>query len=190
MNLVFLLEEASARDLLKSVVPRLVPAETNATYLVFEGKQDLERQVARKIRGWQMSDSAFVVLRDQDAADCRSVRQQLLDRVAGVGRSQILVRVACRQLESWIIGDWNAVSQAFGDPKLAAQGKKALYRQPDSISQPVDELRKFLPAYQKRDGARRVGPFLDPSRNNSQSFRAFCEGIKRLVDEARNPETR
>jgi hypothetical protein len=123
-NLVFLLEEPSAKDLLQGLLPRLVPAATPIYYLVFEGKQDLERQIVRKLRGRRLPDSAFVVLRDQDAADCHIVKERLTSRVAESGRQLTLVRVACRELESWIVGDWRAVAQAFDRPTLDAHSSK------------------------------------------------------------------
>ena len=54
MNLVFLLEEPSARDLLTGLLPKLLPESVHVHYLVFDGKQDLERQLVRKLRGWRM----------------------------------------------------------------------------------------------------------------------------------------
>ena len=183
INLVFVLEEPSAKDLLEGLLPRLLPEDVAVHYLVFEGKQDLEKQIKRKLRGWQRPDSAFVVLRDQDAADCRVVKAKLSGLVSESGQTSTLVRVACRELESWVIGDWAAVAQAFDKPHLAAQSTKEAYRNPDSLSLPVGELRKFIPEYQKRDGARRVGRLLDPARNQSPSFRAFCSGVRRLLSE-------
>jgi hypothetical protein len=179
--LVFLLEEPSAKDLLQGLVPRLPWAGLRIQYLVFEGKQDLERQLVRKLRSWLALDSVFVVLRDQDAADCVDVKNALRDLVAQSGRERVLVRVACHELESWVIGDWHAVAQAFEKPQLSAQAQKAIYRQPDRLANPLGELRKFLPEYQKRDGARRVGVLLDPDRNQSHSFRAFWSGLNGLL---------
>lgn len=179
-HLVFLLEEPSARDLLEGLLPKLVPESIGIHYLIFEGKQDLERQMVNKMRLWQRPGAAFVVLRDQDAADCRTVKQGLIERVTESGRSPCLVRVACRELEAWIVGDWASIARAFGRPGLAAHGQKQVFRAPDGIQRPVEAIRQFVPEYQKRDGARRVGPLLDPGRNQSQSFRAFCSGLKRL----------
>jgi len=179
-HLVFLLEEQSARDLLEGLLPRVLPDSIRVHYLVFEGKQDLERQMVQKMRHWRMPDSAFVVLRDQDAAECRAVKAKLAALVAESGRSPSLVRVACRELESWVAGDWAAIAQAFERPSLAAHGQKQAFRAPDGIQRPVEAIRQFIPEYQKRDGARRVGPLLDPDRNQSQSFRAFCSGLRRL----------
>lgn len=179
-HLVLLLEEPSAKDLLQGLLPRLVPEGTSITYLVFEGKQDLEAQLTRKLRGWRIKDSAFVVLRDQDAGDCRAVKARLISRVQHSGKTA-LVRVACRELESWIVGDWHAVAKAFDKPQLAAQALKETFRDPDQLVHPVESLRSFLPEYQKRDGARRVGPLLDPTRNRSKSFRVFCAGVSALM---------
>jgi hypothetical protein len=180
-HLVFLLEEPSARDLLEGLLPRLLPPEILVYYLVFEGKQDLERQLVRKLRGWCRPDPAFVVLRDQDAAECRVVKDRLLALVTESNRQPTLVRVACKELESWVVGDWEAVGRAFNRSSLAAQSQKEPYRDPDQLVRPVEALRKFIPDYQKRDGARRLGLLLDPTRNQSRSFQAFCSGIKKLI---------
>jgi hypothetical protein len=181
--MVFLLEEPSARDLLQGLLPRILPPGIHVQYLVFEGKQDLEKQLVGKMKGWRVPESAFVVLRDQDAADCHDVKRRLTDLVQQSGRRPSLVRVACRELESWVIGDWQAVADAFEQPKLAAQSVKEAHREPDRIVRPVETLRQFVPEYQKRDGARRIGLLLDPARNRSRSFVAFCAGIAKLVEE-------
>lgn len=81
---VFLLEEPSARALLEALMPRLYP-DVDTRYLVFEGMQDLENNLARRIRGWRAPDSYFIVLRDQDSGDCRRVKSRLTELVAQSG---------------------------------------------------------------------------------------------------------
>lgn len=115
-HLVFLLEEPSARDLLESFLPGfLEDREFAIKYLTFEGKQDLERNIAGKLRRWNLERSAFIILRDQDAAPCLEVKRRLAELAAASGRTPTLVRVACHELESWILGDWAAVAEAFGE---------------------------------------------------------------------------
>ena len=63
-NLVFLLKEKSAEAMLKIITKRILPAGIATYFITFEGKQDLERNVERKIRHWVMPDSSFVVMRD------------------------------------------------------------------------------------------------------------------------------
>ena len=182
MNLVFLLEELSARDLLEGLLPRLLPQSVTTYFLVFEGKQDLERQLVRKLRGWRRPHSSFVVLRDQDAGDCAVVKKGLLAKVDESGRDNTLVRIACRDLEAWVVGDWASVAVAFNRPQLAGLSNKEAFRDPDVVVRPVEALRKHLPEYQKRDGARRLGKLLDPQTNKSRSFQVFCAGVQRLAE--------
>jgi hypothetical protein len=121
-TLVFLLEEPSARDLLVGLLPRLLPPTFQVQYLVFEGKQDLEKQLVAKLRGWRAPHSAFVVLRDQDAADCHAVKRKLSDLVKLSGRTPTLVRVACRELESWFVGDYRPGCRSAIDTNCSSFG--------------------------------------------------------------------
>ena len=118
MNLVFLLEEPSARELLKGLLPRVVHQSVWIRYIVFEGKQDLEKNVIRRLRGWRAPNSVFVVLRDQDAADCLTVKRELVRKCEEAGKPETIVRIACRELESWYFGDLAAVGGALRDPLM------------------------------------------------------------------------
>ncbi|MDM8547811.1 hypothetical protein QUF61_15070 [Candidatus Venteria ishoeyi] len=42
-ELVFLLEEPSARAMLEGLLPKIIPQDTFVRYLVFEGKQELKK---------------------------------------------------------------------------------------------------------------------------------------------------
>lgn len=179
-----MLEEPSARDLLEGLLPQLIPealAKLDIRFIVFEGKQDLEKRMPIRMQAWRAPDSHFVVLRDQDSADCEEVKQHLVELAQTAGRGDALIRVACRELESWVVGDWTALAEAFAMPALARQANKRKFRDPDALHSPVTELRRHIAEYQKRDGARRVGPLLDPERNSSTSFRVFCSGLKALA---------
>lgn len=180
-TLVFMLEEPSAQDALQGFLPSILPAEIQVVFMVFAGKQDLEKRIARRMRAWLRPDTLFVVLRDQDNGDCRTIKHELVEKCREAGRPDTLVRIACRELEAWFVGDWAAVAQGFSLPNVANWNEKALYREPDRLGSPVIELRKAIPTYQKRDGARRIGTHLDLLRNCSPSFKAFVEGVRKLV---------
>ena len=111
MNLVFLLEEPSAREMLKGLLPRVLPHPMQIRYIVFEGKQDLEKNIIRRLRGWRVPDSVFVVLRDQDAADCLTVKRKLARKCEEAGKPETIVRIACREIE-FIEGIRRAVAEA------------------------------------------------------------------------------
>lgn len=77
MVLVFLLEEPSAKIMLEGVLPKVLPPAVDVHYMVFEGKQDLHKRMVMCMQYWQKPDSRFIVLCDQDNANCHQVRQEL-----------------------------------------------------------------------------------------------------------------
>jgi len=185
MNLVFLLEEPLAREMLKGLLPRLVHHSVQIRYVVFEGKQDLEKNIVRRLRGWRAPDSVFVVLRDQDAANCLTVRRKLAQKCHEAGKPETIIRIACRELESWYFGDLAAVGDALALPNLTRYAKLKKYRIPDAIHAPGNELRKISRnTYQKVAGSRAIGPGLSPDNNLSHSFGVFVAGIRRAVANA------
>ena len=181
-KLVFFLEEPSAREMLKNFLPRILPNKVTVRYVVFEGKQDLERQLGRKLRGWRVPDTRFVVMRDKDNADCLKVKCRLVRICRDAGKPDVLVRILCHELESWYLGDLNAVELGLRIAGLAQKQEKSRYRSPDRIANPVQELRRLTrDRYQKIDGSRAVGLHLSPDGNRSHSFTVFVSGLRRLV---------
>jgi hypothetical protein len=51
-ELVFLLEEESAKVMIEGILPKLLTPVITPRYIVFEGKQDLEKSMLRKLRGY------------------------------------------------------------------------------------------------------------------------------------------
>ena len=182
MKLVFLLEEPSIKEMLKGLLPRLVPDITDITYIVFEGKSDLENNIVRRLRKWRHPASAFVVVRDQDSSDCIGLKEALVRKCHQAGRGDTVVRIACRELESWYFGDLAAVERGLGVADLVRYGKKSRYRIPDDIQVPSRELMKITRnAYQKVSGSRAIGPYMRLDMNRSHSFRVFLEGVRRAA---------
>ena len=185
MNLVFFLEEPSAREMLKGLLPRILPDVIALRYVVFEGKQDLEKNLMRRLRGWRAPNSVFVVLRDQDSGDCVAIKQTLAAKCRDARRPETIVRIACRELESWYFGDLDAVERGLNIRNLVRYGHKRQYRVPDDVRSPAVELSRITcNAYQKVSGARDIGPELSPVINKSHSFQVFIEGVRRAVRDA------
>ena len=180
--LVFLLEEESAKNMLEGIVPRLVPEGVHVQYMTFSGKQDLEKQMVRKIRFWLEPDSRFIILRDQDSGDCSVIKARLLELARQSGKADVcLVRIACRELESFFLDDLAAVAQALTLPALAGKQNKTPYRRPDSIANAAEELKKLTGnRYSKLAGSRAIGPCLSlDGSNRSHSFGVLVEAIYR-----------
>lgn len=183
-ELVFFLEEPSAREMLKGILPKFLPDNVCVQYVVFEGKQDLEKRLPMRLKAWQAPNAKFIVMRDQDSGNCVTIKQNLLDKCAKSGQPDALVRIACHELETFYLGDLNAVAAAIGPGAIARSQSKAKYRDPDRLANPSEELKKLAPTYQKVSGSRAIGPLLDINNNKSNSFNALVSGVRRLLGEA------
>lgn len=184
-TLVFLLEEESAKNMLIPVVKRLVPEEIPVQYITFNGKQDLERQLVKKIRFWCDPGSRFIILRDKDSADCGVIKQRLLVLAQESGKADVcLVRIACHELESFFLGDLAAVAQGLHIPAVAAMQDKQKFRAPDALANAAEELKKLTKGkYSKLAGSRAIGPHLKlDGSNRSHSFGVLLEAIRRQAD--------
>ncbi|HHB75554.1 MAG TPA: DUF4276 family protein [Desulfobulbus sp.] len=181
--IVFFLEEPSAREMLKGILPSILPETVDPRYIVFQGKQHMEKQLKKRIRGWCLPNTEFVVMRDQDFADCHDVKEKLVKLCRDAGRPDTLVRIACHELESFYLGDLAAVEKGLHVINLACKQNSAKFRDPDHLVSPDKELERITAKkYQKVSGSRAIGPHLQLNDNRSKSFMALITGIKQLVD--------
>nr|VFK66482.1 MAG: protein of unknown function (DUF4276) [Candidatus Kentron sp. UNK]VFK71683.1 MAG: protein of unknown function (DUF4276) [Candidatus Kentron sp. UNK] len=184
-ELVFFLEEPSTREMMKGVLSRLLPDDIAIRYVVFEGKQDLHKRLPGKLQGWIKQDARFVVLRDQDRGNCIETKRQLSAISQDAGKDDVLIRIACHELESWYLGDLDAVEKGLGVGGIAKNQDTKKYRDPDRLTNPFQELNRLTKqAYQKVSGSRNIGPHLSLKDNCSHSFMVFISGIRRLIEGA------
>ncbi|MEZ7892933.1 MAG: DUF4276 family protein [Candidatus Wallbacteria bacterium] len=184
INLVFFLEEPSAREMLKVFLPNLfldINTKLNFIFIVFEGKSDLEKQIENKLKSWNKPNCKFIILRDKDSGNCCNIKSELVQKCINAGKN-CLVRIACYELESWYIEDLKAVEKAFKINGLSAKQYKEKYRQPDNLSKPSTELEILTKyQYQKVSGSKKIGTYLSTTKNTSHSFNVFISGLKNMV---------
>jgi hypothetical protein len=183
-EVVFLLEEESAKVMLEIVFRRLVPEPAGVIprFLVFEGKQDLEKQLAPKIRGYLNPQARFIILRDQESGDCQHVKARLSSLCPATHQSRTKVRIACRELEAFYLGDLQAVEKALEVKALGARQRRARYRNPDAMESPAKELEKATSyRYQKVSGSRAIAPHLDLDEPRSRSFFHLLQAIREAI---------
>ncbi len=188
-ELVFLLEETSAKAMLESLLPRLLHPTIKPRILAFEGKQDLEKQLVRKMKNYINPHSRFIVMRDQDAApDCLIIKARLLAKcVAADQQEKALVRIACRTLETFYLADLAAVEAGLKLNGLSKQQMQTKFRNPDYLQNPDIELQTLTRLrYQKISGSRAIGQHLDINNKRSNSFKNLITGIKRMEQELLN----
>jgi hypothetical protein len=180
LNLVFLLEEPSMRDLLDQLLPRILPSGVYFQTIPHRGKTDLRKSIPKKLKAWQIPNTRFIIVHDQDSHDCQQLKQELLAVCKAAGRDDVLVRIVCQELEAWYFGDLKAVEQAFAVKGLQSLADKKAYRNPDLIPKPSAELAKRIPSFQKGLAAQLIPVHMDIEHNRSKSFQNLITGLQTL----------
>jgi hypothetical protein len=182
-RVVFLLEEPSMREFLGQWLPRLVPdwrAGEHFLLIPHEGRSDLDRSIPIKLKAWREPGVRFVVVRDNDGADCLALKQRLRERCALGGRDAV-VRIVCQELEAWYMADRLALQEAFPEAAASLRRLEKRFPDPDLCLKPSVELERALPDFQKHDAARRMGRRIVPERSRSSSCRLFARTVMALA---------
>ena len=178
-QLVCLVEEPSAREMLNGILPRL--GVQHYQFIVFEGKQDLQKRLTRTLKVWQKLNCVFFILRDKDAGDCHKIKKELLELCISTGK-EVFIRIACHELESFYLGDLAAVEQGLGITGISGYQNKKKFRDPDRLSNPAQELLSLINGvYQKVLGSRKISQYLNLRENRSHSFKVLIEAISRIM---------
>lgn len=183
-RIVFLLEEPSMRALLDDWLPRLFPGWVDGLHFLcvpHEGKSDLDRSIARKLAAWRIPDDRFVILRDNDNANCIDLKARLHALCTQGGQPETLIRLVCQELESWYLGDLSALAAAFEQPKVDTPALRKRFAHPDDWQKPSIEVKRLAPGFQKISGARTMARHLNPAINSSRSLHAFVAGVQNLA---------
>ena len=200
MHVEFLLEEPSAEEALRQLLPKILSTESTFELRNLQGKENLLKQLQTRLQGyanWNMPDLRIVVLVDRDSADCENLKRQLEAAAQAVGLSTktsaqggafvVLNRIAIEELEAWFFGDVNAIVAAYPKVPLTL-GEQAKYRDPDAIAGGTAEaLERVLQGkgyhpggLAKLKAARDIAQHMDPTRNRSKSFQVFIAGLAAL----------
>lgn len=185
-ELVFLLEERSALAMLESLLPRMLNKDVAFRLIPFDGKQDLEKQLIRKIRGYLNHKARFIVLRDQDNhPNGVQLKKRLLDLCQKSGKGDVcLIRIACTELETFYLADLQAVEAGLEIKGLASRQQSKKFRAPDRLGSPSRELKELTAnRYEKVAGSRAIGQHLRLDNERSSSFRNLIAGIRRMESE-------
>ncbi|MEI8128827.1 MAG: DUF4276 family protein [bacterium] len=185
-NIVFILEEKSAKALLENMLPRLFhEINYNIQYITFSGKQDLLKNIEGKILGWKVPNTLFFVLCDKDNDDCIELKQKRLSKCRNhSSEQQSVIRIACRELETFYLGDLEAVENALNARDIKRHQLNKNCRNPDEMQgKPSDYLNQLTGnAYQKTAGSREIGKHiqLEVGINKSTCFNYFISALKNL----------
>ena len=187
VQIIFLLEEPSMKEMLNILLPKIIPDGISYQCIPHEGKQDLEKSIPRKLNAFS-KETKFIIIRDKDSGDCIKIKQKLSQLCQQGNRNDTLIRIVCHELESWFLGDLQAVEKGFKlkNGKLSKLQDKVKYRNPDNISSPKQELRKLVSLYQPVSGSRAIAKHLNLEANKSKSFQVFICGLEKLIGELKS----
>ncbi len=176
--IVFLTEEASMQVTLATLIRALYPHLIEGMHwwvLKFSGKSDLEKNIPQKMRNWNHGDPLFVILRDNDGSDCIALKKHLGKLASSTGKP-FKVRVVCQELESWFLGDDQAVAKSY--PNCRFSNKTAKYRNPDRMTNASQVLADLTGDSSKVQRAALIAQHLNPARNASRSFKVLFNTLQ------------
>ena len=198
MHVELLVEEPSMEAFLQALLPRLLPGACSHQIHVFQGKSDLRRKLADRLRAyarWLPDDWRIVVLVDRDRDDCRVLKNELEEAARGAGlrtisraaRWQVANRIVIEELEAWYFGNWEAVRRAY--PKVSPTvPNRARYRDPDGVRDTWEAFERILKRHgyfptglRKIEAARAIAEHVDPAGNRSRSFSMFHRTLREAV---------
>lgn len=186
MRVEILLEEPSMENFLRIILPKILPEgfklDENCFLRPHNGKGDLMKSIPNKIRVFSNFHEPvkIIILHDQDASDCVFLKRNILNLCQSNGNCPVLVRIICRELESWYLGDMTAIEKVY--PKFKAKNfqRKKKFRNPDSCNA-FDELKKIIPEIQKGYASKNIPLYLNIDNNNSISFQQFVTGLNKFL---------
>ena len=187
MIVEILLEEPSMENFLREVLPKILPSQyildTNCFLRPHNGKSDLKKSIPKKIKAFShfYQPVKVIVIHDQDSNDCKKLKKSLMDLCKRNGNCPVLVRIACKELESWYLGDMDAIEKVYPKFKAKIYKNSAKFRNPDII-QASQELEIIIPEFQKGFTSKNISKFISVEKNTSISFLHLVSGITKFLN--------
>ncbi len=183
-----LVEEPSMENVLNIILPQILPEGyelgINCFVRPHQGKTDLQKSIPKKVQAYQYfpNDVRLIVIQDQDSNDCMVLKQGLIDLIQTQNLYQPhLVRIACKELENWYLGDMEAIEAIYPSFKARTHRGKAKYRNPDNTFG-ADELERIIKTFSKGFASRNIPQRMDITINRSPSFNHLISGVQRFLN--------
>ena len=171
------------RVILPFILPDNLRLDENCFLRPHNGKSHLQKSIPRKMEAFSKNTHELVkiiIVHDQDTNDCLKLKKELKTLCEQHGTCPFLIRIACRELEAWYLGDMPAIEKAYPNFKAKKYITKAKFRNPDNCNSSY-ELEKLLPNFQKGFASKEIPKYLDINNNRSESFNQFIKGIKSFL---------
>ena len=187
MTLHIFTEEASFEKFARHLFSRLIP-DVDVRIYPHQGKQDLERALQTTLPTISKRPGArILVTRDQDSDNCRTLKKRLLDLFVSQCFCTYKIRIVCRELECWMLGDMEAIAKAYPRFKPEQYQHKADFRNVDLITDAPERLLRIIPELKSTKSlpkitfAIKVAPYMNMDANTSVSFKHFVTAVRQLT---------
>ncbi len=127
----------------------------------------MEKSIPKKMRSWNYGNPHFIILRDNDGGDCFAVKRRLRATAQRWNRP-FHVRIVCQELESWLLGDFNAIKRAY--PRIAGVSNRPKFRNPDDLTNPSQQLDSLVNERAKIRRAKNISQHFDLTANRSKNL--------------------
>lgn len=181
-------EEPSAKNVFEILLPKLLPENVFFRVYPHQGKQDLEKALRTTVPAIsRIPGSKVLITRDQDSGNCIDIKKNIDAIMTMNCNCDYYIRIVCKELEAWFLGDLIAVELAYPRFKPQQHQNKADFRNVDNITNPNEYLLKIIPEYSNRstlpklEVSETIAPFLDFNRNTSISFKQTISAITKLI---------
>ena len=126
MHIKFFLEEPSAEEALKHLIPKILEKDVSYEFHTFQGRDEMLKELPRRLKGeqWIPDNWRIIVLLDEDRRDCHELKEYLEKAAHDAGfvtksstapdeDFQVVNRLAIEELEAWFFGDIEALRAAY-----------------------------------------------------------------------------
>jgi len=183
----FLLEEPSMENFLRIILPNILPEDicldVNCFLRPHNGKSDLMKSIPNKVQVFSNFHipSKIVIVHDQDTSDCIALKAQIKGLVNINNACDVLIRIPCRELEAWYLGDMDSIKPVYSRFKPENHKNKAKFRNPDNLMA-SDEMKKLCPEFQKGYASKNIPKYMNININKSTSFNHFIVGLNNFLN--------
>jgi hypothetical protein len=177
-SIVVFAEEPSGAIVARALAQKLDLGERTLV-VEHQGWGDLQASFPRKMKAWS-GKPRFIVMRDNDGADCIEQKRGLASLIPSKVAGRVKIRLVVQELESWYIGDPQAMREAglISDKEATSWSKRRQFRRPDEIRHAKRALLTKTGLRGQLELAHLMGPRLELARNLSPSFNAFVGAMK------------
>lgn len=194
MHIEFLVEEYSTEVTLNFIVPKIIGDIHTFKIHNFQNKDRLLKRLPERMQSYSKfvpDDWRIVIIVDEDRDNCQELKNKLCNASSIVTKQKgniVLHRIAVEELESWFIGDVQAIRVEYERiPDSLSQTAK--FRNPDAITGGTwEQLDRILKKYgyptglKKQEFAQKVSPHMDVENNLSRSFQVFRDGLRNIIN--------